>query len=58
MTRREGGDGWRGKEGEGSSQRTCENDPWTETMGWGGEEGGLSMGGGGVHRAGESNEEK
>ena len=23
------------KEGEGSSQRTCMNDPWTWTKGWG-----------------------
>ena len=29
------GRGRMGKEGEGISQRTCMNDPWTWTIGWG-----------------------
>ena len=32
--RGKGGGGW-WKEGEGTSQRTCMNDPWTWTMAWG-----------------------
>ena len=30
-----GGGGKWGKEGEGVSQRTCMNDPWAWTTGWG-----------------------
>ena len=35
MTRREGGGGKWWKEWEETSQRTCMNDPWTWTTGWG-----------------------
>ena len=40
------------KEGEGSSQRTCMNDPWTWTTVWG-----LTVGlGGGLGGGGQSRE--
>ena len=35
MTRGEAGGGQWWKEGEGTRQRTCMNDPWTCTMVWG-----------------------
>ena len=35
VTRGERGGGYRGKEGEGSSQGTGIKDPQTKTMGWG-----------------------
>ena len=35
VTRGEGREDERGEEREGSSQRTCMNDPWMRTTGWG-----------------------
>ena len=39
----EGGGGDRLKEGEGSSQRTCVRDSWTQTTMWGPPKGGQGL---------------